>query len=165
MRAAVPTLFAEAIADQGLPPQPDPALDPYLDAAEACVRRYGWSRVSPRDIATEAGVERTTIYRHLGKKEQIFRLLIAREVHRIIAKAVDVDLDGRAGPEAVVELTASTVEQVLANPVVSKLLDDEPALVAGFLERGLPQVIDRFSKALAPAAGGAKTRVLSLIHI
>ena len=34
--------------------RPDEALAPYLDAAERCVRRYGWSRTSPKDIAREA---------------------------------------------------------------------------------------------------------------
>ncbi len=150
MSSPIPLLFAKAV-DHGLPPKPDASLEPYLDAAEVCVQRYGWSRTSPKDIAREAGVERTTIYRNLGKKEQIFRLLIAREVHRIIERATAVDLDGRQGHEVVIELTASTVEEVLANPVLSKILDDEPELVGGFLERGLPDIVERFSSALSPA--------------
>ena len=152
MSSAIPMLVASAVQG-GLPPRPDASLDPYLDAAERCVRRYGWSRTSPQDIAREAGVERTTVYRNLGKKDQIFRLLIAREVHRIIDRAVEVGDSDESGPAVVVELVASTIEQVLANPVIAKLLADEPELVAGFLERGLPDLIERFSRALSPALG------------
>ncbi len=155
MASTIPTLLADAVEGGGLPPRPDASLAPYLDAAERCVRRYGWSRTSPKDIAREAGVERTTLYRHLGKKEQIFRLLIAREVHRIIDRASEVGLTAGGGPEVVIELVASTVEHVLANPVFAKLLDDEPELVGGFLERGLPDLIDRFTRALSPAVEAA----------
>jgi len=146
----LPLLLAEAVAGGGLPPRPDASLDPYLDAVEACVRRYGWSRTSPRDIARELGVERTTVYRHLGGKDAIFRLLIAREVHRLIERSLEVAAKVPAGPGVVVEVLASAVEHVAQNPALSKLLEDDPELVGGFLERGVPDVIERFASTLGP---------------
>ena len=141
---------SSATANAGLPPRPAAEIDPYLDAAERCVVRYGWKRTSPKDVAREAGVERTTIYRKLGPKDQIFRLLLAREVHRIIDHAAEVAMREERGPSVLVELSASTIEWMQNNPVLSKLLDDDPELVASFLDRGVPDLIERFAKTLAP---------------
>lgn len=150
MVLSLPTILADALADSGLPARPDASLDPYLDAAEACVRRYGWSRTSPRDIAREAGVERSTVYRHLGSKDTIFRLLVAREVHRLIDRSVVVAASAPAGPEVVVEVLASAVEHVRQSPSLAKLLEDDPELVSRFLDRGVPDVIARFRSTLSP---------------
>ncbi len=142
-----------------LPSRPPPALDPYLDAVEVCVRRYGWSHTSPQDIAREAGVNRTTIYRVLGAKDAIFRTLIAREVHRLMDGAVELGSAlrqrGAGGSDTIVELTAWAIEQVRANPTLAKLLADEPALVAGFMRDGIPGVLQRFTDVLGPLLGVA----------
>jgi AcrR family transcriptional regulator len=148
----IPALIAAAV--DALPPRPPEDLDAYLDAAETCIRRYGWSRTSPQDIARELGVNRTTVYRVLGPKDAIFRLVVAREVHRLIEQSMRIAIDCGAravpGAETIIELTASAIEQVRANPTIAKLLEDEPELVAGFLRDGIPDVIDRFSRALGP---------------
>lgn len=139
--------------DTGLPDRPDPSLDPLLDAAAEVVRRHGWSRTTLQDIAREAGVDRTTIYRHLGPKDDVFRLVIARESHRIMDRAVEVAMSGEAGPRMVVELLATSIEYCFDNPVISKLLDDDPEMVARFLARGIPELIERFTDTLAPVLG------------
>ncbi|MBK6577414.1 MAG: TetR/AcrR family transcriptional regulator [Sandaracinaceae bacterium] len=160
MKAAPPPPPMSAIG-AGLPPRPPATLDVYLDAAERCVSRYGWSRVSPKDIATEAGVERTTIYRNLGAKEQIWQLLIAREVYRLIDRAMAFDTGAQSGPELVVEAVCMAVEHVLANPVMAKVIADDPELVGGFLHRQFADVIDRFTTTFSPlvAAGMADGRL------
>lgn len=146
-------------AVDGLPPRPRPELDAYLDAVEACIRRYGWSRTSPQDIAREMGINRTTVYRVLGAKDQIFSLLLAREVHRLIEGAVAISercaREGLVGADVLVELLASSIEHVRENPTFAKLLADDPELVGGFMRDGIPSVIDRFSKALGPLLLGS----------
>ena len=138
------------VPDKGLPGRPDPELDPYLDAAAAVVRRRGWSGTSLRDVAREAGVDRTTIYRRLGPKDSVFRLVAAREVHHLIQRAIEVAQSSRLGPELVVELLATSIEYCDENPVISKLIEDDPEMIAGFLARGVPDVIERFRSTLAP---------------
>jgi AcrR family transcriptional regulator len=146
-------------AVEGLPLRPPAALDAYLDAAEACIRRYGWSRTSPQDIAREMGINRTTVYRALGSKDRLFPLLVAREVHRLIERAVATAArcaqDGLVGADALVELLASTIEHVRDDPTLAKILRDEPELVGAFMRDGIPSVIERFSKALGPLLQGA----------
>lgn len=148
----------------GLPPRPSEDLDPYLDAALVCVERYGWSRTSARDIARQAGVERSTIYRHLGARDQILRLLIAREVHRLIDHATTVAMSGEAGAPMVIELVAAAIEYVWSLPAIAKLLDDDPELLAGFLARGIPDIIDRFTESLSPVLDSVMTLGLVARH-
>ncbi|MCA9534567.1 MAG: TetR/AcrR family transcriptional regulator [Myxococcales bacterium] len=147
---SVVTSLRVAAIGSSLPPRPPAELDPYLDAAERCVTRYGWSRTSPKDIAAEAGVERTTIYRYLGAKEQIWQLLVAREVHRTIELAMESVTPARQGPEVVVDVVCMGIKRVLDNPMAQKVLADDPELVGGFLHRDFADVIERISNALAP---------------
>ena len=155
-------LVAAAVDHGALPPRPGPELDGYLDATERCVRRYGWSRTSAQDIAREAGVNRTTIYRVLGAKAEIFRLLADRQAHRLIEQAVQrgaaVRDSGAPAAEAIIELAAAAIEQVRHNPTIAKLLADEPELVASFMRTGIPEVLDRFTRVLGPRLGAAMAR-------
>lgn len=151
----VPPPLPATAPQASLPPRPPASLDVYLDAAERCVARYGWSRTSPKDIAEEAGVERTTIYRNLGAKEAIWQLLIAREVYRLIDRALEYGSSTLSGPEVIVEVLCMAVEHVLENPVMAKIIADDPELVGGFFHHQLSEVIDRFTATFSPAIGVA----------
>jgi AcrR family transcriptional regulator len=53
--------------------------DPVLDAAARCIDRKGFDNTSLEEVAAEAGVSRTTLYRRYGNRESLFKaLLIAR---------------------------------------------------------------------------------------
>ncbi|MDB5715820.1 MAG: TetR/AcrR family transcriptional regulator [Sphingomonadales bacterium] len=58
-----------------------PVSDPILDAAARCIDRKGFDNTSLEEVAAEAGVSRTTLYRRYGNRESLFKaLLIARSV-------------------------------------------------------------------------------------
>lgn len=121
-----------------------------LDAAARCVQRYGWARTSVRDVAREAGVERTTVYRRVGSMPDIFRLLVALELHRLIVdlpSSLPADADG---PGLVTNLLASAVERSLVHPVVAKVQADEPELIGAFLASGVSELIGRAASTLGP---------------
>ena len=150
-----PASATERVLPRGLPAPPSDELEPYLDAATCCVERYGWSRTSTKDIAREAGVERTTLYRHLGSKDRILRLLIAREAHRLIDAAIATAATVEPGPEVVVEIVAHSLEYVWGHKALSKLLADDAELLQGFVTDGLSDTGARFVDALAPVLGAA----------
>ncbi|GAA0966485.1 hypothetical protein GCM10009550_68860 [Actinocorallia libanotica] len=134
---------------RGLPPRPAPALDPYLDAAARCFSRYGVARTSVQDIARELGVNRTTVYRQVGNVEQATRLLVSRELHRILA-ALPARVAGLSGPQAAIELLVVVVEEALAHPVVHKMLTDERELLGALLADGIPQLFREIADRVAP---------------
>jgi AcrR family transcriptional regulator len=62
------------------PPRPrygaEQVGDPILDAAAVCVQRKGFDNTSLEEVAVEAGVSRTTLYRRFGNRESLFTALL-----------------------------------------------------------------------------------------
>lgn len=64
------------------PPVPKPIYgaqpvgDAVLDAAAICVERKGFDNTSLEEVANEAGVSRTTLYRRFGNRESLFAALL-----------------------------------------------------------------------------------------
>lgn len=68
-----------------LAPPADPADARILEAAVAQFALIGIRRTSTDDIARRSGVNRTTLYRRLGTKDQIVRAAMAHEVRKVLA--------------------------------------------------------------------------------
>lgn len=135
-------------------PAPPPALDPFLDAAITCFSRHGVQRTSVQDIARELKVDRTTVYRQVGNVDRIVRLLMARELHRLIEVLPD-SLLGLEGPEAVVDILATVVAYGRNHPVLAKVLADEPELMGPFLVTDAPLLLDAIAALIAPIFAAA----------
>jgi AcrR family transcriptional regulator len=72
------------------PVRPDPAgptHDRIVDAAEACIRRWGIRRVSMNDVAREAGVSRGSVYRYFADRAALVQAVLERTSERHIALA------------------------------------------------------------------------------
>jgi len=127
-----------------LPPPPDPALDPYLDAAAECFSRHGLTRTSVPDIARAAGVSRSTVYRVAGTVEDLAQLLLARELHSFLSGIPEV-LARRQGPDVVVELAAGFVRLATGHPAMQKILRDEPRYAGEALVEEIPRALESAS--------------------
>ena len=149
------TVFAFPTEVGGLPPNPDESLWPYLDAAVRCIERFGWRRTSVQDVAREAGVERTTVYRRVGSMDDIFRLLVARELNELMVTVPNRIPANATGAETVVALVAGSIEHSRAHPVLAKVLADEPDVVAGFVADGLAELVERATTTLSPLLANA----------
>jgi AcrR family transcriptional regulator len=137
-------------ASAALPAVPSPALDPYLDAAAVCFARHGLSRTGVPDIARELGVSRTTVYRQVGTVEQAARLLLARELHRLLARLPAL-VEGATGPETFVRLIAVIVNYAREHHVLAKVLADEAEVIGPLLAGDeLPELVLRVSTIASP---------------
>ena len=143
------SVFELAPTVTGVPEPPSPALDPLLDAAARCFARHGVGRTSVQDVARELGVNRTTVYRQVGNVDAMVRLLLARELHRLLA-GLPTSVEGRTGPEAIVELMATIIAFAWEHPVLTKVRDDEPELIGPFVVTDLPALLARVTAGAAP---------------
>lgn len=134
---------------EGVPAVPPARLDPYLDAAAACFARFGITRTRVPDVAAEAGVSRVTVYRQVGTVEDMARLLLARDLHRLLG-LVPAALDGRAGPDAVVAVVEFIVEHARSHPVLAKVITDEPHVLGPVMVSDLGAVAERVADVVAP---------------
>lgn len=134
---------------EGIPAVPPARLDPYLDAAARCFARFGITRTRVPDVAVEAGVSRVTVYRQVGTVEDMARLLLARDMHRLLA-SLPAALDADPGPEAVVRLVETIIDHARSHPVLIKVIEDEPHLLGPVLVRDLGDVASRVADVVAP---------------
>lgn len=105
-----------------LAPPPDAADERILEAAVAQFALVGIRRTSADDIARRSGVNRTTLYRRLGAKEQIVRAAMAHEVRKVLA-----DIEARLAPiddplERQLAGFGVTVTALRGNPLLRQLL-------------------------------------------
>lgn len=147
-------VVALAPAVTGVPEPPPPALDPLLDAAERCFARHGIGRTSVQDVARELGVNRTTVYRQVGNVEEMSRLLLARELHGVLADLPSV-VDAGAGPETIVDLMTAIVTFASEHPVLVKVREVEPELLGAMLVVDLPPLLSRVSAGVTPLLAAA----------
>jgi AcrR family transcriptional regulator len=125
-------------------------LDRYLDAAMAAFLRHGVSRTRVPDIAHEAGVSRTTVYRVLGPVDRAALALLDRELARLLAEVTAAFTSARRWDD-VLDECALAMEAVERHPLLRKVRDDEPEIIGMALVKHTPLVIDVVSSVLEPA--------------
>lgn len=145
-----------------LPPRPGPEMDRVLDAVERCLTRYGLTRTSMSDVAREMGVARTTLYRQVPSLEEAMALMSSRRFHRFLDLLVDLTAGGLTA-DTFVEAIVRTVRQSLHDPVVQRILHDEPDLVGHYLSDGslaalAGQIIDLLTPVVGAAMGAGLLR-------
>jgi AcrR family transcriptional regulator len=138
----------------GIPAPPPASLDPFLDAAARCFARHGIKRTSVQDVARELRVNRATVYRQIGNVDDQVRLLLARDLHRLLA-SLPGTLTSGAGPDGIVELLGAIVTYARGHPVLVKVLADEADLIGPFLISDMPELVSRVAAAITPLLDGA----------
>lgn len=115
--------------------------DGLLDAALGQLLEFGVSRTTTDDIARAAGVNRTTLYRRLGSKEDIVAAVILREIATITA-AVRTHLGGVDGyVERIVEAFVYAVSTIRDNPLLRRALAvDRDAVLPAITVDGGPML-------------------------
>jgi AcrR family transcriptional regulator len=115
-----------------------------VDAAVACIARWGLRKTSLDDIAREAGVSRATVYRVFpGGKERVVDVVLCHMIGRFFH-----DLDAELRSAATLEdlLTAGTgalLREAADNTVLASLIEHEPELILPhFAFHQLDQVLD-----------------------
>jgi len=77
----MPTMAPDAASDDRVPSGTDPRL---IEAALACVARWGLSKTTLDDVARQAGCSRATVYRAFpGGKDALFLAVSAAEIARL----------------------------------------------------------------------------------
>jgi AcrR family transcriptional regulator len=95
------------------------------------------------------GVSRVTVYRQVGTVEDMARMLLARDLHRLLV-ALPAAMTGPVGPETIVRLVEAIIDHARAHPVLAKVLADEPHLLGPVLISDLGTVAGRVADVVAP---------------
>lgn len=110
-----------------------------LDAAVACVERWGLAKTSLEDVASEAGVSRATVYRWFaGGRDQVISEAVAWEIQRFLtnlAEAVEPEPDLEAKLVRGLVWGHRAIEQ---HSLLQRILGTEPELLLHELQSTIP---------------------------
>jgi AcrR family transcriptional regulator len=109
-------------------PGADPVLrERLLEAAYACVARFGMGKTTIEDVVKESGVSRATIYRVFpGGKDQLMREVVAWEMGRFFGALAEAVAGAPDFATLVEEGLVFAHRAVLDHEVLQKVLVTEP---------------------------------------
>lgn len=154
------------VQDETRPPRSrstsrEQSVERILDAAIEVIGRRGVDKLSLTDVCQQAGVSRTTLYRHFRTKELLLEAYFSRETDRFersMLEAVSATPEVDRRLRAVSEFRASA-EGMLQSV---RLLEVEPGFVLNFLRRLQPHHQAILEQALAPVFDEAERRGIEI---
>ncbi|MBB6170270.1 AcrR family transcriptional regulator [Nocardiopsis mwathae] len=105
--------------------------DDVLDAARACVEAFGIRRTTLTDVARRAGVSRPTVYRRWPDVTSLVADLLTRELCALLL-ANKSDQGELAGRDHLVLQAAGVLRSLLSHPLFTRIVDNEPELMATY---------------------------------
>jgi AcrR family transcriptional regulator len=138
------------------PARPAGTANRILEAAEACVRRYGLRRVSMGDVARAAGVSRGSVYNHFHDREALVDAVLERAADRFVAESEEWvrrrrTLAGQVG-EAAVFVRTRRDDPLLA------ITAGEESLLASLLTARIDGLVARWVEFWQPYLVAAEER-------
>lgn len=109
--------------------------DAILDAARAVFEQYGARRANVDDIASAAGISRSTLYRRYPNKEALLAAVLVRETDDFL-DALDRIAADLPPQEAVIECFVRGLSIMREIPVLGRLSQTEPEVISGMPGRG-----------------------------
>jgi AcrR family transcriptional regulator len=105
-----------------------PVPDRLLEAALACFRRLGGKRTRIEDIAAEAGIARTAVYRHYQNKRAIVAAIATRWLAEDETRLAEIARDHGRSPAARLQafllMDAENTRRYLGDPCLVEVLDE-----------------------------------------
>lgn len=135
------------------------ARERLVDAAEACIDRFGLAKTTLEDVAREAAVSRATIYRYFANRDELVLAVLLRDLDRSREHELDeffADADDPAAfGRALVDAAAYLLSAIRSSPKLQLLLQrDGPGFtstITGASEALFGQWIDDVAPYLAHA--------------
>ncbi|MFD4459559.1 TetR/AcrR family transcriptional regulator [Nocardia sp. NPDC058480] len=120
-------------ATSGNSPTADSVEERILDAALVQFERVGVRKTTIEDIARAADVDRATIYRRIGSRDDVVSAAFEREVRRLLADLGEIPARHDTFDDIVVDVFTTVITRWRAHPLVERLLTLEA-------DRLLPQL-------------------------
>ncbi|MBF6465728.1 TetR/AcrR family transcriptional regulator [Nocardia beijingensis] len=100
-----------------------------LDAALVLFEQVGVKKTTIEEVARKAGVDRVTVYRHVGGRDDLVQAVISREVAAVLAEITEIAERHDDLGELVADIFVTVITRWRTNPLVERMLTLEPARV------------------------------------
>src|SRR5699024_10597502 len=133
-----------------------PVSTELVDAALQCFVNFGVRKTSLTDVASQAGVSRTTTYRTFGDKDGLVRSIVEAEVNRFVT-ALDTAVNWQQPVQRALEPAVEfTLDYLQRHHLLQRVLSREPEQLtnvvigqrepASLIDLILPAVMERFAQ-------------------
>jgi AcrR family transcriptional regulator len=148
------------------PADAEAAKDRLIEAAGACIDRFGLAKTTIEDIAAEAHVSRATIYRYFPNRDDLVVSVLLASLASSMERSLGDFFVGIDTPARFGEALASSAVYLLAairhDPKLETLLDRESgglsATISGASELLFHTVLDEWRDALSSAQSAGFVR-------
>ncbi|KRA37657.1 MULTISPECIES: TetR/AcrR family transcriptional regulator [unclassified Nocardioides] len=106
-----------------------PEVHRILDAALQQFAELGIRRSTIGDVARAAGIDRVTVYRRIGNKDQVVQAVVTREATRLFEEVTATARRGATLEERVELGFTAMMQQVRGHALLARMLQVEPDLV------------------------------------
>ena len=113
-----------------------------LDAAGRCIVRRGNAQIRMPEVADEAGVSRSTVYRYFSNRDEVLLGLMLARVDTALGDLVGSLRHPDDPIRSLPEMVLARVESVDGNPLNEALFAAESTAVPAALEMGSEPIVD-----------------------
>jgi len=132
-----------------MPVDEDEVRHRLLDAAERAIVHRGDTEIRMADVATEAGVVRSTVYRYYPTRDDLLLGLLLRRIDTAVARWVR-ELKRPSDPAGSIRaLVLNPVVSVAGDPLNAALYASDSAALAPVLQTGAREVGDIMARHVA----------------
>ncbi|OFB37370.1 TetR family transcriptional regulator [Mycolicibacterium sp. (ex Dasyatis americana)] len=122
-----------------------------LDAAERCIVARGDTQIRMGEVASDAGVARSTLYRYYSARDDLLLGLIVRRIDNAFARWVRALRRPRDAASSIRELVLKPIAAVNDDdPLNRALYSSESSVLVPVLETGTQTVTDVMAEHVAP---------------
>jgi TetR/AcrR family transcriptional regulator len=120
----------------------DDARDRILAAAERCIERRGDTQIRMAEVADDAGLVRSTVYRYFPTRDDLLLGLVLMRIDAALARLV-CSLRRPDDPRRCIpRMVLVPVDSVDGDPLNEALFASESTALAGALELGSERIVD-----------------------
>jgi len=142
------------------------ARERLVDAAEACIDRFGLAKTTLEDVARGAAVSRATVYRYFANRDELMLAVLLRDLERSREHELDEFFEDATDPEsfgrALIEAAVYLLSAIRSSPKLQLLLQREgpnfTSTISGASEGLFRQWIGDVAPYLAHAQGAGMLR-------
>jgi TetR/AcrR family transcriptional regulator len=113
-----------------------------LDAAGRCIVRRGNAQIRMAEVADEAGVSRSTVYRYFSNRDEVVLGLMLARVDSALGDLVRSLRHPDDPVRSLPEMVLARVESVAGNPLNEALFAAESTAVPAALEMGSEPIVE-----------------------
>lgn len=128
----------------------DEARRRLLEAAARCIARRGNTQFRMAEVADEAGVVRSTVYRYFATRDELLLGLLLVRTDTALAAFVRSLEDPHDAARTIPDLILGPIARVEGNPLNEALFATESTAVASAVQAGVEPVVDVLMRHFGP---------------